>query len=116
MSKVKDDLEKINKMRENLRDYLIAEISKIQQNPNINTIGSNFFTIKLSEIKSNNYNLSPFYHNFESQKKLVIERIKNAHDEGYSYLNHIIETKRDRNTKEYFHPDFIKQIKEIIEK
>lgn len=117
MSRIQKDLESINKIKEDLRSFLIDEVKKIKQNSDIKPIGENCFTINSSTLFTNkSYVLSPFYYNFESQKQRVVERIENATDAGVSYINSVIETGKDRTTGEPFNPKFIEQLKIIVEK
>lgn len=117
MSRIQKDLESINKIKEELKSFLINEVEKIDQNGDIKPIGSNCFTVNFSTLStSKGFVLSPFYYDFEQQKKRVIERIEHATDAGINYINSVIETGKDKSTGEPFNPKFIEQLKVIVEK
>lgn len=117
MSRIQKDLEKIDKIKKDLCEYLIAEVKKIEQNPDIKPMNKNGFTVSSSTIFSTpGIILSPFYYDFELQKNLVIEHISKAKDAGVSYINSVIETGKDKTTGKPYNPVFIENLKVIISK
>lgn len=114
MSIVESKIQEIEKSRNKLRKYLIKEIGKIKPNPNIKRNSDISFTISFSELSKNNWVLSPEYYNFDSQKKIIIDKISKNADCGVAYLTRIVEDGKDKNN--VFHPDFLSQISTILNK
>lgn len=116
MSIIEAKTNEIEKLKKELCELISKSISSIPQNTAVKQVSASVcaLTVSMSEISKNNLILDPVYYDFEKQKKIVLDKIKQSKDGGVSYLRRIVQTKADREVR--FHPDFLKQIQEILEK
>lgn len=109
-----------------IRDDIIAikaaiaiEINNLPDNPNITRISEkpSCFTIQLSEIAKNNTILSPYYHDWKYQYKMLIEKINTTN------IMDLVRTLMDATDKGFFmngkekillHPQVIEKLKSLL--
>lgn len=116
MPTVQSYIKKISETKEKLNQHLIDEISKINVDTGAKRINNLCSTVSFSTISKNNYILSASYYNIQTQKDAVIEKVRKSKDSGIGYIESIIESGYDSTKSLKFHPEFLKQLKIIIEK
>ncbi len=116
MPTVQSYIKKISKTKEKLNNHLINEINKINVSTGAKPVNNLCSVVSLSTISQNNSILSASYYNLEMQKGVVIDKIERSKDSGIKYINSIIESGYDKTRSLRFHPEFLKQLKVIIEK
>ena len=72
--KLEKSIEDIKKQADTIRRKLKERIESLPDNPRINRLGKNCFTIKLSDL-GDKLNLSPAHHDFKRQYQLICEVI-----------------------------------------
>lgn len=97
-----------------LKSALKDKIMTLPDNPRINRLGDNAFTVKASELVGNPW--SPFFHDFKAQYKKLIKWIDElTPDEMLLIIGLIIKdgvVHRDRQQYR-FHPDVIGYLKNL---
>lgn len=105
-----------------LREYNGEIIDIISNTPNIEgvrKINNNCCSVSFSTIASSeNFKLSPFYWNIESQKDFLINLINQSKtDEYLKKFQEIVEkgyTTAEKKNREYFHPNIINVLKDLL--
>ena len=105
-----------------LKEYNGEIINTISETPNINgvnVIDKNCCSVPFSAIASSeNFKLSPFYWNVESQKGFLINLINQSKtDEYLKKFQEIVEkgyTTAEKKNREYFHPNIINVLKGLL--
>lgn len=109
-------IDKVNQIKSEL-SQLADSIRNLPPNPNVEALGNNCFSIKLSEIAKYD-KWSPGFHDFQNQYDLIAELIETLPiDQVLDKLNRIIKTKRyyHKSNTINFHPDVIQNLKTIID-
>ena len=118
--KIENNVTDIINHIEQLKNNLSEKINSLPQNPNINVINKNCFTINVKNL-SPDLVLSPIYYNFKKQYEFIVGIISKADIKNVpNILKEIIKPKKYDGNVFYsykgqrLHPEVIKYLKEII--
>lgn len=114
MNSINNFIAIIDEAEQTIKNILINRIKEIPNNPNINRLSNLAYTIKFSQLGNN---WTAFYHDWEAQKKYIIDLIQSSNIKQLkNKIDFILEHERTIIQSEHqsFHPDFIKQIKPIF--
>lgn len=118
MAEAKNKLIEAHKAIETICSQLATLINALPDNPKINRISDNAYTISSSDLGTKNW--SPSYNDFKSQYERIAEDVKRSSD-PFNQLATIItvgKVKDHRTTPKKFvtlHPDVIEHLKGIID-
>lgn len=114
---IKEMINEYNFLCQNIQNQLISEIDRIEQNPNIKSLGGRCFSVSFAEIsRSDRLILSADYYDFEQQKEYVKEILSSSKitfEKKLEKLKEISETQRYKSTR--FHPDVLNKIQVLLE-
>ena len=109
-------IDKVNQIKSEL-SQLAESIRSLPQNPNIEPLGNNCFSLKSSELFKHD-KWSPEYYDFTVQYEVIAKMVENLPiDQVLDKLNSIIKTERyyRKGNLITFHPQVIENLKRIIE-
>ena len=111
--KLTQTLEEVQRLLDEAKEKALNTVKEAKhQNPKLKPLGSNCFTIKLSDL-SEDLILSPQYYDFNWQFHLLINKLKSK---GVEYFIPFVEkVVKDKKCDGYrLHPEVIKSLEEII--
>jgi len=112
----KSIIDKINQIKVEL-SQLADSIRNLPPNPNVEPLGNNCFSIKLSELAKHD-KWSPGFHDFQNQYDLIAELVETLPiDQVLENLYRICNKKSyyHKGNTIQFHPDVIQNLKTIID-
>jgi hypothetical protein len=117
--KLLKEIENINKRLEQFKYDIKGIIEELPDNPNINRLNKNCYTISMSQIR-NHGNMSPEFYDFKYQYNLLIEKLdKTPVTEFIELMDKVIESKKltlyqDGRLGTYkLHPEVVENIKKV---
>ena len=119
--KINKEAEELRQREDEIKNKLVAYILDQPQNPDIEPVKNSSikaFTIRSSDIFSNNLIMSPFYYDWKQQAAFIAELVTNGRS-LYSSLDQLkkIATTgrlRVRNNTYVFHPEVCKRLLNIL--
>ena len=112
---MKEQIKKLNKEAGRIKAMIMAKVSSLPDNPKINRISPNCFTIKSSDLGDN---WTPTHHDFKKQYSLIYDKLKTKSlDKIIPYITDLAKTGKLKISEGYtqnLHDEVRKYLKELI--